>query len=391
MPASAQARSPLEVTIPDPAGCGPSGVAEKAGGIGPVTPPTAKRILILDDDQEFLDTYSRILSRLPSRPEVRVATCATRAFAFLESEHFSLLITDLRMPKIDGFQVLLGARRRFPALRTVAITGLGDQQYRARAYASGIDLYTEKPTTPTEIRLFSECVDALLSQGSHDGGFRGLQSKSLMDLIQFECLSQSSGVLRVTRGTLEGYIWIEGGSVIDAQMGDLGGEEAFKEIFAWKVGHFEILPGDPGRQRTIFTTYESLLLDSAQAADEMAAGEHQTTTPDEQGMSRVLQPFARVHGVESLLLAADGGTEAWGVESPEIAADWTHTVITDFQKLGELLNAGPLRAVEAAGTTCGMVLLQQNGRELMAGLDKKMNARLIRTAGKELASYLERQ
>jgi len=123
MPATAQAWSPLEVTTPDSAGCGPSATPDKAE----VKPPTAaavRRILILDDEQEFLDTYGRILARLPSRPEVRVATCATRAFALLETEPFSLLITDLRMPKIDGFQVLLGARRRFPALKTVAITAI---------------------------------------------------------------------------------------------------------------------------------------------------------------------------------------------------------------------------------------------------------------------------
>jgi DNA-binding response OmpR family regulator/predicted regulator of Ras-like GTPase activity (Roadblock/LC7/MglB family) len=347
--------------------------------------------LILDDDQEFLDTYGRILARLPSRPEVRVANCATRAFALLETEPFALLITDLRMPKIDGFQVLMGARRRFPTLKTVAITGLGDQQYRARAYASGIDLYTEKPTTPTEIRLFAECVDALLTQGSTEEGFRGVQSKSLMDLIQIECLSQNSRTLRITRGSLEGRVWIDEGNVIDAELQDLHGEEAFRQIFGWKTGNFEILPGDAKRQRTIFTPYESLLLDSAQQLDESRApeapGEAET-----QGMSRVLQPLARVRGVESLLLTSvPGESETWGVENPEKIAAWTHKVLSDFTKLGESLNSGPLRAVEAVGSMNGVVLLQQNGKELMAGLDRKLNARLIRAAGKELATYLEKE
>jgi len=262
MPFTAQTLSSLEVTVPDPAECGPSSGPEKSGG-NPAIKASTPRILILDDDQEFLDTYSRILARLPSRPEVRSATCATRALALLEAEHFTLLITDLRMPKIDGFQVLLSARRRFPRLKTVAITGLGDQQYRARAYASGIDLYTEKPTTPNEIRLFSECVDALLAQGAHDGGFRGIQSKSLMDLIQIECLSQNSSVLHITRGSLEGRVWVQRGDVIDAELQDLRGEEAFRQIFAWKTGSFEILPGEPNRPRTIYHSYESLLLESA--------------------------------------------------------------------------------------------------------------------------------
>ncbi len=332
------------------------------------------------------------MARLPSRPEVRVATCATRALALLESEPFSLFITDLRMPKIDGFQVLLAARRRYPTLRTVAMTGLGDPQYRARAYASGIDLYTEKPTTPTEIRLFSECVDALLTQGLHEGGFRGIQSKSLMDLIQIECLSQSSGILRITRGSLEGRVWIEGGNVIDAEVGNLGGEEAFKQIFGWKTGHFEILPGDAKRRRTIYNSYESLLLDSAQTLDESDAAGGNDTGPDAPGMSRTLQPLAGVRGVEALLLiTVPGQCESWGVETPEEFAGWTHRVLSEFQALGEMLKTGPLRAVEAAGCERGVVLLAQNGRELMAVVDRKMTPRLIRAAGKELATYLGKE
>jgi len=389
MPVTAQVWSPFEVTPPNPADCAPSAPLEIQGG-GPPSGPSSRRILILDDDQEFLDTYSRILGRLPSRPEVRVATCATRALALLDAEPFALLITDLRMPKIDGFQVLLGARQRFPALRTVAITGLGDQQYRARAYASGSDLYTEKPTTPSEIRLFGECVDALLTQAGPDGGFRGIHSKSLMDLIQIECLSQNSGVLRITRGSLEGRVWIEGGNVIDAEVQDTCGEEAFRQIFGWKTGHFEILPGDPTRPRTIFGSYESLLLDSAQTLDEFAADSDEEI-PGE-GMSRLLQPFARVKGVEALLLnAGPGQCESWGVENPEQFAEWTHNVLTGFQALGALLETGPLRAVEATGSVRGVVLLAQNGRELMAGLDRKMTARLVRAAGMELATHLGKE
>ena len=395
MPATATSWSPFEVTAPGSAGCAPSSSPDK-GVTEPPLRPGARKILILDDDQEFLETYGRIFSRLPSRPEVRVASCATRAFALLEAERFSLLITDLRMPKIDGFQVLLSARRRFPALRTVAITGLGDQQYRARAYASGIDLYTEKPTTPTEIRLLSECVDALLMQGTHDGGFRGIQSKSMMDLIQIECLSQNSSVLRITRGPFEGRIWIKGGDVIDAEMQDLRGEQAFKHIFAWKAGNFEILPGDERRERSIFSSYESLLLNSAQTLDESNAegesGRGGDGLLEAPRMSRALQPLAEVRGVESLLLVSGPGKfESWGVETPEEYAGWTHRVLHEFQALGELLNAGPVRAVEAAGSVRCVVLLAQNGRELMAGLDRKLTPRLIRAAGKELASHLGKE
>ncbi len=58
-------------------------------------------------------------------------------------------------------------------------------------------------------------MDSLLQRES-SGGFRGVQSKSLMDIIQLECLSQSSNVLRITNGVLEARVWIQGGLVIDA-------------------------------------------------------------------------------------------------------------------------------------------------------------------------------
>jgi len=47
--------------------------------------------------------------------------------------------------------------------------------------------------------------------------------------------------------------------------------------------------------------------------------------------------------------------------------------------------------VEATGSAHGVVLLSQNGQELMAGIDLKQNARMVREAGKELATHLGKE
>ena len=60
------------------------------------------KILLLDDDQDLLELYREMLARLPSGPEIHTATSGARAIALLESESFSLLISDLNMPKMDG-------------------------------------------------------------------------------------------------------------------------------------------------------------------------------------------------------------------------------------------------------------------------------------------------
>jgi DNA-binding NarL/FixJ family response regulator len=80
----------------------------------------------------------------------------------LGSEPFSLLMTDLRMPGMDEFQVLAVVRRKFPTLRTIVMTQAVDEQYRTRAYSMGIDLYLEKPRASQEIKLFVDCIESLL-------------------------------------------------------------------------------------------------------------------------------------------------------------------------------------------------------------------------------------
>src|SRR5947199_1801142 len=210
---------------------------------------TRHKVLLLDDDVDLLDMYQQLLSQLPSQPEIFTATSGPRAMAMLESEPFRLLICDLKMPKMDGLQVLSIVRRKHPELRTVALTSVADEQFRSRAYALGVDLFWHKPTTEQEIKMFLECLESLLGR-EMETGFRGVQSKSLVDIIQLECISQSSSVLRITNGPMSGRIWIQDGELIDAEAADLRAEAAFQKILSWRAGSFETLPAEPSRPRT---------------------------------------------------------------------------------------------------------------------------------------------
>src|SRR2546426_3683034 len=202
---------------------------------------TRHHILLLDDDPDLLDLYREILSQLPSRPEIFTATTGTRAMALLEAEPFRLLICDLKMPKMDGLQVLSIVRRKYPQLRTVVLTSVMDEQFRSRVYALGVDLFWQKPASEAEIKMFLECLESLLGR-EEESGFRGVQSKSLVDIIQLECISQSSSVLRITNGSWTGKIWIQEGEIIDSETEDLQGEPAFTKILSWRAGGFEALP-----------------------------------------------------------------------------------------------------------------------------------------------------
>ena len=208
------------------------------------------KVLLVDDEPDLLDMYREILGQLPSKPEIRTATSGPRALALLEAEEFRLMICDLMMPKMDGLQLLSVVRRKYPQLRTVALTSVLDEEFRSRAYALGVDLFWQKPGREEDIRMFLECLESLFGPET-EGGFRGIQSKSLVDIIQAECLSQSSLVLRITNGLLTGKIWIQEGQVLDAETDGQCGEPAFRQILSLAGGSFrdsarrtEPAPGD---------------------------------------------------------------------------------------------------------------------------------------------------
>jgi len=306
---------------------------------------TRHKVLLLDDDVDLLDMYRQLLTQLPSQPEIYTATSGPRAMAMLEAEPFRLLICDLKMPKMDGLQVLSIVRRKHPELRTVALTSVADEQFRSRAYALGVDLFWYKPATEQEIKMFLECLESLLGRESDDG-FRGVQSKSLVDIIQLECISQSSSTLRITNGGHTGKIWIQDGEVIDAEAADLLGEPAFHKILSWRAGGFESLPAEPSRERTILKSYNGLLLETAQAIDEKRAVNGDTTAP---AIASTVPQLSQIEGIEFVLAMKPGQEEtpmARGLENPQRMAEWSRQTFERFRGLSDRIHAGPLEQFE---------------------------------------------
>ncbi|HKX60829.1 MAG TPA: response regulator [Verrucomicrobiae bacterium] len=330
------------------------------------------KILLLDDDQDFLDLYREMLTQhLPSLPEVKVANSGARGLAMIESEAFNLLIVDLNMPKMDGLQVITIVRRKHPQLRLVVLTAIRDEQFRTRAYGMGVDQYWIKPESDQEMGLFMESIDALISSEAQ-AGFRGVQSKSLVDIIQLECLSQSSCMLKIVNGPSEGRIYIQNGEVFDAEAPGLSGETAFQRILSWKTGTFETMPADPSRTRTIFTSYQGLLLNTAQAIDEAASEqliadsaapvEDSPANPSGAPTTPIMVELSQMEGVEFFLAVGPKKStpNSWGLDNPKPVADFTRQTLANFRDLGERLQFGELQQVlgngpqrQVAVTTCG--------------------------------------
>jgi len=346
-----------------------------------------KRVLVVDDDRDLLELYQELLSQMSSEPEVHTAESGARALALLESSRFDMFITDLNMPKMDGFQLLTVVRRKYPSIRTVVISGISDDQYRARAYGMGIDLYLEEPSRDDEIKMFVEVVDSLLAQ-EDVGGFRGIQSMSLVDLIQAECMAGSTCVLKITNAGLVGKVWIVNGDVIDSEAYGSIGEEAFVKILGWKSGSFEKLPGEEGRERVIMSSYQGLLLDSAQSIDQVsAADEGRGEEGDESGQSNPMGPISRIEGVElalSTLRDSDEVQHTYGVDKADEMTRWVNRSMKAMRELGDRLNVGQINQAVGVGTRRHIAFLPGNEKDLCVGLRRGFGQAQVRNVVRDI-------
>jgi CheY-like chemotaxis protein len=349
------------------------------------------KVLIVDDDPAVLELYRDLLSQLPSHPEIFTTTSGARALSLLKSGGFRLLLCDLKMPKMDGLQVLSIVRRRFPELRTVVMTAVHNEEFRSRAYSLGVDLFWLKPDTQQNMEMFLQCIESLLGR-DEEGGFRGVQSKSLMDLIQMECLSQSSTVLRVTRGSLSGRIWILSGELIDAETDGARGETAFRRILEWKSGTFENLPSEPGRERSITKPANALLLEAAQAMDEIASPEPQSTEDAERADHRKtvwrLAALTRAGAdyVVSLPKEPETKAEGWGTEATQELGVWMRQAIEGCNKLAHDLQIGSMAHLEGRSLDHRVVLLPEDQKVYLVGWPAETKLSQLSEQSKQLVA-----
>jgi hypothetical protein len=241
------------------------------------------------------------------------------------------------------------------------------------------------------MEMFLQCIESLLGR-DEEGGFRGVQSKSMMDLIQMECLSQSSTVLRVTRGSLSGRIWILSGELIDAETEGVRGETAFRKILEWKSGTFENLPVEPGRERTITKPANALLLEAAQAIDEIAAPEAQSPEDVEQADHRKtvwrLAALTRAGAdfVVSMGNQSDDKAEGWGTEATQELGVWMRQAMEACGKLAHDLQVGSMAQLEGRTIDHRFVLLPEEKKTYLVGWPCETKATQLSEQSKQLVA-----
>ena len=113
-----------------------------------------KKILVVDDDKSILRTFTRILQK--SGYEIYVAETGKEAVEKAENNHFDLALVDIRLPDMDGTDLLAKLKKQLQCTVKIMITGFPSLETGVKALDEGADAYLVKPVKPQELLMLLE-------------------------------------------------------------------------------------------------------------------------------------------------------------------------------------------------------------------------------------------
>lgn len=187
--------------------------------------PASKVILAVDDDRLTLLVVRRTLEG----PERRVLTASNglEAVELLRDHAVDLIVSDLEMPLMGGFQLLTHVTSRYPAVPVLVLSGVLDDEKRDKVQELGALRVLSKPPQTDSLR---SAVEALLHKAP-DGRFRGMNLLTLMTLVFWEkktCTLTVHG-----QNGASGMLYLQDGQLIHALTGAKEDAEAAIEILGW--------------------------------------------------------------------------------------------------------------------------------------------------------------
>lgn len=116
-----------------------------------------KKILIIDDEKNLLKVLSDFLTR--NGFQVQTAQEGGKGIDLYQKEHFDVVVLDLKLPDIDGVELLKELQKINSLLKVVVLTGYSEVKTYLATMESGACEYMSKPV---DLELFKDVIDQIL-------------------------------------------------------------------------------------------------------------------------------------------------------------------------------------------------------------------------------------
>lgn len=199
----------------------------------PAAEAPAKTLLVVEDDRATLSLYRAGLKGLQSF-KILTAENGGQALAMLRLEPVHVLVTDLNMPVMDGFNLIAKVSRFYPQVPVIVMTGLDESQHLNTPLQLGAIRILTKPPRLTLL------MDAIRAAARLEpaGVIRGIGLNSILQLLNWE---KKSCTLTVKSEAGMGLLYLRLGEVVHAAYHADEGLAAVYEILGWDKPDIEFV------------------------------------------------------------------------------------------------------------------------------------------------------
>lgn len=231
------------------------------------------RILVADDEPYVLLAVKQVLQGLPA--SVLEAPDGEQALRLAKAKRPDLIILDVKMPRMDGFQVA-DALKQDPTtaeIPVIFLSALRDSHVKVRGLVLGAEDYIAKPIDPEELKARVRAVLRRVRPSQQESPVKGgqIQDVTLASLVRTLEGERRTARLLLTREAERGEIIFVDGHIAQAVVGARGGEMAVYHLLTWQEGMFELAPHDPSSQigGEVAAPNQGLLLEGLRRLDEV--------------------------------------------------------------------------------------------------------------------------
>lgn len=154
---------------------------------------TVIRLLIVDDEEDFVQGLRRlILTDLPEF-EVFIATCGEEALKLIKSHEINLVCTDLQMPGMDGLSLTKAILTNYPGMKVIILTGYGTIEKAVESVQLGAYDFLTKPVSAEQLQRTLVKVAETIRLQAENEALRKLLVKERSDTM----LGQSPAMMGV--------------------------------------------------------------------------------------------------------------------------------------------------------------------------------------------------
>jgi CheY-like chemotaxis protein len=231
------------------------------------------KVLLVDDNPMVLGLLQQSLSTLA---QVKTANDGPDALLKAVDDPPDLLVSDFRMPGMDGHQLIekLKSRPSTAGVAVILLATKSDISERMSAQEQ-VDDYVEKPFFLKEAThrikkvIDKIALEKMARSTSGDGILRGsLTQMNVIDLVQSLEMGRKSCLLTLTNDQDRCEMYFKDGQVTHATYGAMSGDEAVFKVLRWTTGNFQVDFDGKTTQQSCTLNTQGLLMEGLRLLDE---------------------------------------------------------------------------------------------------------------------------